>query len=168
MALWQIGDDLADQGRDFALFLLGDQLFLGGGVLGCALVQATSFQRVDGKFADPMLRPAVERPVRRSSNPGIDLAGAGYLLRFVQEALAGVLHGVLDFLGRALGVLRRELDPQCAGSLSLDEAAQERGGILGGERGSASGVHHYNRVLSDESGPPFRCRCTSHEASIKK
>ena len=136
MALWQIGDDLADQGRDFALFLLGDQLFLGGGVLGCALVQAT-FQRVDGEFADPMLRPAVERPVRRGSNPGIDLAGVGYLLRFVQKALAGVLHGVLYFLDRGLGVLRGELDPQRPRSLSLDEAPQEHGGVIRRDRGSA-------------------------------
>ena len=93
------------------------------------------------------------------AQPGIRLAGLRDFLRFVQKALTGALHGVLDFLVRALGVSSGELDAEGSPALAADVALEQDGCAV--SRGRL-GVHHYNRGGRVEIGPLNCWRCAAH------
>ncbi|MGH2973270.1 MAG: hypothetical protein ACRDLL_00160 [Solirubrobacterales bacterium] len=93
--------------------------------------------------------------MRGGANPGIDLAGCGDPLRFVQKAAASELDRVVDRVRRAVGVSRPELRPQCLTSLTLDQTRKEITLVVLPGLDREMRGHHLYRAASPESGQPF-------------
>ncbi len=148
--LRQGGGDHANQGVEVRVVFEGDQLLDRAGLVDRNALQATADGGVGRNLAVLSIGVVAEDSMGCGAQPGIRLAGLRDVVGFVQKALTGGLHGILDFVVGACGMPGGELDAEGSPALAADVALEQGGCAVC--RGRVV-VHHYNRGGRAGFGP---------------